>query len=79
MIKTQIQMPDELYRAAKTLAARQEMSLAELVRRGVEYMLATYPKAVASSAEWSLPEPVELGLTVDPFADPDWRMSANMR
>ena len=33
MNRTQIQLPDELYRSAKALAERKEISLAELVRR----------------------------------------------
>ena len=78
MIKTQIQMPDELYRAAKDMARRREMSLAELVRRGIEYMLAVYPPLPDNPPKWELPKPVNIGLTCDPFADPDWRISANM-
>lgn len=40
MTRTQIQLPDELYRRAKALAADREISLAELVRNGLEHMLA---------------------------------------
>ena len=39
MTRTQIQLPDALYAQAKRLAERQEMSLAELVRRGLEHMI----------------------------------------
>ena len=35
MIRTQIQLPDELYRRVKRLAAEREMSLAEMTRRGL--------------------------------------------
>lgn len=36
MTRTQIQLPDELYQQAKALATDREISLAELVRRGLE-------------------------------------------
>ena len=36
MIKTQVQIPDELFRRAKEVAARKEWSFAEIVRRGLE-------------------------------------------
>lgn len=78
MVKTQIQMPDELYRAAKDAARRREMSLAELVRWGLEYMLAVYPSIPEGAPKWALPKPVNIGLACDPSADPDWRVSANM-
>ena len=77
MIKTQIQMPDALYREAKRLAEEREMSLAELVRRGLEYMIATQPKPGPASG-WKPPTPVRLGLLADPFSDPDWRLRANL-
>jgi hypothetical protein len=34
MIKTQVQLPDELYYKAKAIAEQREWSLAEIVRRG---------------------------------------------
>ena len=77
MIKTQIQMPDALYREAKRLAEEREMSLAELVRRGLEYMISTQPNR-GTTATWKPPAPVRLGLYADPFSDPDWRVQANL-
>lgn len=77
MIKTQIQMPDALYHEAKRLAEEREMSLAELVRRGLEYMIATHPNRQAN-VDWEPPAPVKLDLLADPFADPDWRLRANL-
>ena len=61
MIKTQIQLPDELYRAARDLAARREVSVAELCRRGLEYVLSTYPTAPEPAGGWHPPAPRELG------------------
>src|ERR1035437_3904125 len=43
MIKTQVQLPDELYHTAKAIAEQREWSLAEVVRRGIECMALAYP------------------------------------
>jgi hypothetical protein len=72
MTRTQIQLPDALYEQAKRLAAAREISLAELVRRGLEYMLAVSAPAAGARSPWELPAPMQLGPN-DPFADPDWR------
>lgn len=72
MTRTQIQLPDALYDQAKRLAAAREISLAELVRRGLEYMLAVSAPAEKERAAWEFPAPMDLGSN-DPFADPDWR------
>lgn len=74
MIITQIQLPDELYRAAKSLAERQEWSLAETVRLGLEVLMARY--AEASTQEWTLPEPQPLGGD-DIFRQNGWRFDVN--
>lgn len=55
MTRTQIQLPDELYRRAKRVAAERELSLAEMTRRGLELFLARCSDAPASKAAWSLP------------------------
>ncbi|MEI6176849.1 MAG: antitoxin [Verrucomicrobiota bacterium] len=54
MIKTQVQLPDELYYKAKAIADQREWSLAEVVRRGIEYMALAYP-VKASAKPWALP------------------------
>lgn len=54
MIKTQIQLPDQLYHQAKAIAEQREWSLAEVVRRGIEYMAVVYPVA-PKAAEWKMP------------------------
>lgn len=43
MIKTQVQIPDQLYHTAKVIAEQREWSFAEVVRRGLEYMALAYP------------------------------------
>ena len=54
MIKTQVQLPDELYYKAKAIADQREWSLAEVVRRGLEYMALTYPVRTYGKP-WELP------------------------
>ena len=61
MVKTQVQLPDELYREAKRVAAEKEWSLAEVVRRGLEYIVSVYPSTVTPNAAWKPPEPRRLG------------------
>ena len=59
MIKTQIQLPDSLYREAKRVATEREMSLAEVLRRGVEYITRVYPPLNATEGRaWKLPKTV---------------------
>jgi len=49
-ITPQIQLPDALYRRVKAMAAAREISLAELVRNGLEYMLRVSAGAEADAA-----------------------------
>ncbi len=74
MIKTQIQIPDHLYREAKRIAADYEMSFAEVVRRSLEKTIPSYPPR--SPASWSLPTPVNMELRC-PIDDDEWRLLAN--
>ena len=55
MVRTQIQLPDELYAEAKRVAEDREISLAELVRRGLESILSQYPPPGRRRKEWRLP------------------------
>lgn len=64
MVRTQIQLPDELYQRAKRFAAERELSLAELVRRGVELLLARFPESSPDQEEWQLPRVDGGGLRV---------------
>ena len=70
MIRTQIQLPDELHRHLKQLARVKEWTLAETIRRAAEHLLRLHsPERTAAQAE--LPGPLALG----PFlsAAEDWR------
>lgn len=59
MNKTQIQVPEELFREVRAFARRREWSLAETFRRGAELLLQVYPEPAegrpASSAPWQPP------------------------
>jgi len=55
MIRTQIQLPDELYRRAKLVAEQREISLAEMTRRGLELFLARIAPSGAPRDGWDLP------------------------
>lgn len=55
MIRTQIQLPDDLYHRAKQVAKQREISLAEMTRRGLELFLARVMPATVSSTDWKMP------------------------
>lgn len=55
MKKTQIQIPDHLYEQAKAIARERELSFAEVVRRGIEYIVGVYMR-IDPDKEWSLPQ-----------------------
>lgn len=79
MIKTQVQIPDELFDRAKRVAAQKEWSFAELVRRGLEQMTLRHPvPAAEQKGDWRLPAALDLGLAEDPFESADWREEANL-
>ncbi len=75
MTRTQIQLPDALYMEAKRIARRHEISLAELVRRGLEHMVTLYPLDEKAPAGWTLPEPLGLGEFMS--KPDDWRELGN--
>jgi hypothetical protein len=56
MTRTQIQLPDALYCQAKMLAEKREIPLAELVRRGIEYMIAVSAPDTAPDAKGWQPD-----------------------
>ena len=57
MVKTQVQFPDHLYREAKRVAVEQEMSFAEVVRRGLEIAVQGYPPGRAGGKAGASPRP----------------------
>ena len=58
MTRTQIQLPDEIHKQARALCEKKEISMAELARRGIEYMLSVYGDG---SNQWAPPKPRALG------------------
>ncbi len=66
MIKTQIQLPDSLYRQLKHLASEREWSLAETLRRAAELFLSTQAPQGKQSASWHPPSPRHCGAFLAP-------------
>ncbi len=54
MIKAHVQIPDDLYHAAKKVAASKEWSFAEITRRGLEYMTSVN-QVPNTHSDWTLP------------------------
>ena len=61
MTRTQIQLPDDTFARAKKLCEAREISLAELARRGIEYILSVYSPEPDANREWQPPTPRNLG------------------
>jgi len=61
MTRTQIQLPDKTFARAKKLCEAREISLAELARRGIEYILSVYDPEPEANREWQPPKPRDLG------------------
>lgn len=77
MIRTQVRLPDRLYRDLRALAEERGWSLAEAIRRGAEMLLRSYPSVRDEAERWSLPEPLHLGQFTAPVED--WRELINSR
>lgn len=70
-----MQLPDRLYAEAKRIAAEQEITLAEVVRRGLEHMVRSYPRGRGTPGTWKPPPARPLGRFLAP---PErWRELAN--
>ncbi len=61
MMRTQIQLPDDVFARAKKVCDAREISLAELARRGIEYILSVYAPEPDANREWHPPKPRNLG------------------
>lgn len=55
MTRTQIQLPEPLFRHLKRIAAERDWSLAELVRRGMEAYVRTCPELTENRKQWTMP------------------------
>ena len=62
MVRTQIQLPDYLYKEVKRIAEERELSLAELARRGLEYVVSvSLPIRDSRKGKWTIPDSINLG------------------
>jgi hypothetical protein len=62
VVKTQVQLPNDLYRRAKQFAASRELSFAEVIRRGTELLLDVHPGgATLPAAHWVPPQSRDCG------------------
>jgi hypothetical protein len=61
MTRTQIQLPDDVYDRARKVCKSREISLAELARRGLEYILSVYATQPSLVGDWQPPKPRRLG------------------
>ena len=61
MIRTQIQLPDEVFSRARKVCEAREISMAELARRGIEYILSVYSQDLNGTVKWQPPKPRRLG------------------
>lgn len=61
MVRTQIQLPDDVFAKAKKVCDAREISLAELARRGIDYILTVYSEPLDKGADWQPPKPRNLG------------------
>jgi hypothetical protein len=62
MVKTQVQIPDHLYKEAKRVAAESEMSFAHVVRLGLEMVLKARPAGRQAANQWRVPKGKNMGL-----------------
>lgn len=63
MKRTEIQLADEVYDRARKHCEAQEISLSELARRGIEYMLSIDISRPRDDRPWQPPKPQQLGWT----------------
>lgn len=55
MTRTQIQLPNPLFKRLKQIAALRDWSLAELIRRGMEQYVQTCPEVTQPATAWKMP------------------------
>lgn len=61
MVRTQIQLPVDVFAKATKLSEAKGISFDELTRRGIEAMLSPYAQEPCKEDEWQLPKPRNLG------------------
>ena len=77
MVKTQVLLPNDLYRRAKQFAASNELPVAEVIRRGTELLLDVHPcGTMTPPAHWVPPQSSDCGwrgLTAKQIRDTLWQ------
>jgi len=66
MVKTQVQIPDRLFREAKRLAEESETSFAQVVWQGLEMVIRARPAGRQPSKTWQVPNGKDMGLPMVP-------------
>jgi len=59
MKRTQIQLPDPLYRRVKEVAKLEDWSISEVIRKGAESIVRHYPPIKEKGDDWQFPPPVK--------------------
>lgn len=55
MIRTQVQVPDPLYRRLKKIAEQQDWSLSEVMRKAAEHFVERFPLPSETRSGWPFP------------------------
>jgi len=55
MTRTQIQLPEPLFQRLKKIASARDLSVAELIRRGMEVYVQTCPEVSEARTRWMMP------------------------
>lgn len=55
MTRTQIQLPDPLFKRLHEIAKEKDLSFAEIVRRGMEHYAETFPENTTPKEKWEFP------------------------
>ena len=71
MKRTQIQLPDPLFKEVKRVASLMDISIAEVVRRGIESFIRKYPTFKLPQEHWTPPSKGGLGEFLTDHVD--WR------
>jgi len=61
MKRTQLQVPDPLYREVRRVARLNDWSVSEVFRRAAERLVAQFPGVKDASVDWKQPPPHDLG------------------
>jgi len=70
MVKTQVQIPDHLFKDAKRIAEESEMSFAQVVRLGLEMVVKARPAGRRPAHKWQVPKGKNMGLPL--VAEEKW-------